>query len=48
MKRRIRITSIRREPVNTGLLAQALIELVRYQEEQQRTAKRSKAKRGRE
>jgi hypothetical protein len=34
MKRSIRITSIRRDPINTSLLAQALIELVLYQQEQ--------------
>lgn len=36
MKKRIRITSIRRDPPDTTLLAQALIELVVYQREQER------------
>ena len=36
MKKRIRITSIRRDPPDTTLLAQALIELVLYQREQKR------------
>jgi hypothetical protein len=35
MKRRIRITSIRREPIDTTLLAQVLIELVMYRREQE-------------
>jgi hypothetical protein len=36
MKRRIRITSIRREPIDTTLLAQVLIELVMYKRDQER------------
>lgn len=36
MKKHIRITSIRRDPPDTTLLAQALIELVLYQREQER------------
>ena len=36
MKQRIRITSIRRDPIDTTLLAQVLIELVMHRREQER------------
>jgi hypothetical protein len=36
MKQRIRITSIRREPIDPTLLAQVLIELVLFRREQER------------
>ncbi len=36
MSRRIRITSIRKDPPDTTLLAQALIALLRYRRDQER------------
>lgn len=44
MKKRIRITSIRRDPPDTTLLAQALIELVLYRREQERIRSRQAMK----
>lgn len=48
MKRLIRITSIRRDPPDTTLLAQALIELVLYrrEEDRQRAEQARKTKEG--